>query len=376
MIKKLLLTNVLVVFSIWSSSAQFDDFDDVFVFNGTKPIVHNKVTAHDSNCGIQSLTLKWSSVVNEYYYVDSYSLQVLNNGNWTTIQTVSASSGTGSSYYVTINSFQAGWNDSEANFNFRVRVNVNLEDATTYTYIQGDTLKVKDWCIGSTVDVSLTQATINSGGHISNLGSSTPTIYISNIGQSYTEYFTIETTTRTNGTNFGWRNVDIKTYLSTCSTLGASCNGGNIGTEEYNFDLISIPNRVPSGTQTFRSSNIRLRTNDVSVTLNHNQTYYLHVRYSINGGTTKGFVWPIRIEYRDNSSGGCVFCPPSPIEGFQAQSNSNSISSPYTVDIYNMSGSKVITKTFATEDEEEDYLNSLPKNIYIVKSKFGTRKVY
>jgi hypothetical protein len=373
MTKKLLLTYAVILFSILNSYSQFDDFDDVFVFNGTKPVIDNKITAHDSNCGIQSLTLKWSSVFYEYDHVSSYSLQVLNGGNWTTIQTIPQGS---FPYSVTLTSFQNGWNDSEGNFNFRVQVNVNLEDVTTYTYLQGETLKVKDWCFGAAVNVNLTQATINSSGYTSNLGSSTPTIYISNIGQTYTEYFTIETTTRTSGTNFGSGNVDIKTYLSTCSTLGASCSGSGIGTEEYSIDLISIPYRVASGTETYRRSDFRLKVNDGNVVLVNNQTYYLHVRYSINGGTTKGFVWPIRIEYRDNSSGGCIFCPPSPYQGIQTLSNPTTDLSPYSVDIYDMSGNKIITKTFSTKEQEDDYLNSLPKKIYVVKSKFGTRKVY
>ncbi|MEE1962557.1 hypothetical protein V1387_07685 [Allomuricauda taeanensis] len=372
MIKKLHLTILLVVFPICSSTAQFGDFDDIFVFNGTKPVVQNKITAHDSNCGIQSLTLKWSSVKNEYYYVNSYSLQVLNNGTWTTIQTIPK----GGSYSVTLNSFQAGWNDAEANFNFRVRVNVNLEDATTYTYIQGDTLKVPDWCFGSPVNVFLTQATINSGGHISNLLSGQkPTIYVSNIGAANTEYFTVETTTSISGTNFGWRSVDVKTYLSTCPTLGASCSGTGISTQEYNFDLITVPYRVPSGTETFRRSSIRFKVNDVNIVLNNNQTYYLHVRYSINGGTTKGFAWPIRIEYRNNSSGDCIICP-VPIEDFEAQSKTKSVTSPYSVDVYDLSGNKIATKTFVSRDEEESYLNSLPKQIYIINSPIGSRKIY
>ena len=113
-----------VLFAI-SAHSQFGNFDDQFTFTGATPSVQSKTTQYGLDCGIQSLTLRWYRVQNEYYYVNSYSLQVRDNGQWKTIRTISKGR---SSYSVTINSFENGWNDSEANFNFRVRVNVNLED--------------------------------------------------------------------------------------------------------------------------------------------------------------------------------------------------------------------------------------------------------
>ena len=355
-----------VLFAI-SAHSQFGNFDDQFTFTGATPSVQSKTTQYGLDCGIQSLTLRWYRVQNEYYYVNSYSLQVRDNGQWKTIRTISKGR---SSYSVTINSFENGWNDSEANFNFRVRVNVNLEDVNDVNYSQGSTLKVADWCFGPKAVISLQSATVNSGNRTWNIkNGEKPTIYVNNSGAVNTDYFTVETKTVTGGTNFGSRGPEIRTFVSDCPRLGVGCNNGNISTEEYGFKLIAIPNRVPSGTESFRRSRIRLKVNDYRLLLRDGRTYYLHAVYSIGGTNSGNFVWPFRVEYKDNTSSGCTICP-KPIENFPSRPN------PYQVEIFDFTGTKIITKKVSTKAEEDKLIDNLPKKLYIVKNKYGTRKVH
>lgn len=373
---------ITVLLSFVNTYSQFDDFgdfrDDVFTFPGASPSVQSKTTSIDSECGLQSLTIRWFPVQQEFRYVNSYSLQVLNNGSWRTLKTVNA---TGGSYNVTLTSFENGWNDSQANFNFRVRVNINLNAAGTYNYNQGSTLKVKDWCFGPLASVSLSSATMTSGSRTSNLlNGEKPTVYVSNVGARDTEYFTIDTRSVIGGTNVGWRSPTIRTYISDCPTLGSGCNGGDIATVEVNnVDLITIPFREPSGTSSFRRSRIRLRVSNGLLILRNNRTYYIHVRYSINGNTTRGFAWPFRVEFRNNTSGGgggCIICPVPIEDDFRLTYDLNQTLEPYQIDIYNMSGSKVTSSTVTSKQQENELIADLPKAIYVIKSKNGTRKVY
>ena len=48
----------------------------------------------------------------------------------------------------------------------------------------------------------------------------------------------------------------------------------------------------------------------------------------------------------------------------------------YSIEIYNFQGQKVLTEKVTSVEEENAALGGLPKNLYIIKGKNGTRKVF
>jgi len=69
----------------------------------------------------------------------------------------------------------------------------------------------------------------------------------------------------------------------------------------------------------------------------------------------------------------CIICPILD-DGFSLQAK---LPNGYSVDIYDLTGTKLLTKTISSEEEEKNILTDLPKQqIYILKSEKGTKKVF
>lgn len=49
---------------------------------------------------------------------------------------------------------------------------------------------------------------------------------------------------------------------------------------------------------------------------------------------------------------------------------------PYTVHVYNFSSLKILEQTVINKDGESTIIKNLPKGFYIIKSKYGSRKIY
>ncbi len=75
--------------------------------------------------------------------------------------------------------------------------------------------------------------------------------------------------------------------------------------------------------------------------------------------------------------GNCIICPVVPISVFSSKATINSIHTekPYQIEIFNFYGQKVLTKTVISVSQENQVIGDLPKNMYIIKSKNGDRKV-
>ncbi|UPZ16329.1 CARDB domain-containing protein [Flavobacterium humidisoli] len=59
----------------------------------------------------------------------------------------------------------------------------------------------------------------------------------------------------------------------------------------------------------------------------------------------------------------------------QSSSETEEITQPYSINVYNFDGQKVLTKEVTSKEEEDKSLDSLKTGIYIIKSKGETRKV-
>ena len=85
------------------------------------------------------------------------------------------------------------------------------------------------------------------------------------------------------------------------------------------------------------------------------------------------YVFPFKVKRVDFSSRRfkSTFFKPSLL-----QSKSNQKEEPYSINFYNLSGVKIMTKEVHNIEEENKISLLRPKGVYIIKSKKGDRKVY
>ncbi len=386
MTKKLHLTFVLALFSsftsIYCQLGDFD-FDDQFEFAGANPTIKS-ISQNSSNCGVQSLTLSWFRVQGDYHHVDSYSLQVKDNGNWKTLKNFP--NGVLSHSY-TVNSFENTWIDSDANFNFRVRVNINIEDAGTYWYSQGSTLKVRDWCFGSSPNLNLISATIKNDGQTYNvLNGERAILSLSpNPDNSKRTYFNF-LLKNNGGTAYGIRKPKIDVYFSDKSVLGS----GLIKVyKAFNTQLNYISSGATAGVNFNRIFSTILSTENGQWRLGGSTTYYIHFlikdagQIPSLGAGVNHYVFPFKVDFisADKIGVTCTICPdpgPTPIGGgdFGFQSKARMPNESYNLEIYDLTGKNILTKKVSSKNEENTIIGELPKKIYILKTKNGIRKVY
>jgi len=107
-----------------------------------------------------------------------------------------------------------------------------------------------------------------------------------------------------------------------------------------------------------------------------NKTYYFHVFFDGNEMSAFNswkYVFPFKVKRVDFSSRRfkSTFFKPSLL-----QSKSNQKEEPYSINFYNLSGVKIMTKEVHNIEEENKISLLRPKGVYIIKSKKGDRKVY
>ncbi len=161
----------------------------------------------------------------------------------------------------------------------------------------------------------------------------------------------------------------ISAYISNNSTLSnddaliANANLNVINTNGFGFSSLGIF-RTNTAIQNYANGNyfILLKVDDPNINTEGNENNNL-----------KSIPITLKSEF-DTSGQTPIGIMPIDEEIFQTTTQRNAPI--YTIEIYNFQGQKVTTKEVKTVEDENNSTLTLPKGLYIIKSKNGDRKVF
>ena len=316
------------------------------------------------------MKLRWSRAAQQYN-VQNYSVQVFNNSSnrWDIIRYIPKNSNA-TSYTTEITSFNNNWADNSSNYLFRISVTQTIEAFPLY-YRNGNSVSVSGFCENpGNIDLEITNATIFSDcsscpARLNDLGSRRHILGSGPIT-------IIDVFIKNNGTAIS-NSTRLSIYLSIDNDFDSE--------EDEKIKDIPIGAIAGGNTASFGGGGAIFR-NDLQEDVNGNYNILLIVDDPGNndeGNNEDNNITVVPIELRnsfgDPNSGNCIICPID-INDSPFFSRAAVPKELYNLDIYDLTGQQIKTVKVSNVEEENNIVADLPKKIYILKTKNGTRKVY
>jgi CARDB protein len=263
------------------------------------------------------------------------------------------------------NQISENYTSLKAKFEVIKHVSNNDPEMTIFFEYMGDTVKWTSQissCVDENAKPDLNFNNFNISGSAGTHSDGSPLI---------DKYGAIEfdSSTKNSGTKDA-ESFDISVFINQSSTLNVANPGGAI--ESKYVPSLKIGNsEVYNGT---------IYATSITHVFSSSGYYYVHIfidNYTeVTESNENNNVKTQKVYFNMSSSK-----PPFPPKELEYQSkqvynNSNVNSPPYTVYIHTFSQNKVLEKTVFNQKEENILVQELPKGIYIVNSKYGSRKVY